>query len=444
VAFLRAGRVPLAARFVPPGLFYGWVVAAACAVLSFFTVGVGYYALAVFLKPLRDEHHWSTALVSGATGMYFSVAGLTAAILGPLIDRHGPLAYLAGGTILGAVCAALIGFVETPWQLYAVYFFFAIAYGVSGGVTVNAIMARWFIRWRARAMMVSATGISMGGVVLAPLSSWLISAGGLELAAPLLGGLVAVVGLPMVLLVIATDPGDLHLQPDGGRLVATQRHSLSTSAQFRVWTRREAMNTAGFWAILVAFLLVLTAQTGYLIHQIAFLEGRFGSRNEAAFALSVTAGGSVIARTIVGLFADGIDRRWLTAFLFALQATAVLLILATENLAATWVLTLVIGLTVGNIYMMQSLLVGEIFGLASFASVLGLVALAGQIGSGFGPLGVGLLHDASDGYGVPFVVTAVLTYAAAAVVLFARPASAVEAQQPAVAQGAAVAVEGQE
>ncbi|MCK9520844.1 MAG: MFS transporter, partial [Dehalococcoidia bacterium] len=166
------------------------------------------------------------------------------------------------------------------------------------------------------------------------------------------------------------------------------------------------------------------AQTGYIIHQVSFLEERLGSRSEAAFTLSVTAGGSILARLVVGIFADGIDKRLLTFGLFVVQATAILLIVYTENVLATWLLTLVFGFTIGNVYMMQSLLVGEIFGMVSFGSIFGLISLAGQAGSGLGPIGVGFLHDQSDGYILPFTVTAALTYAAAIAILFARPSRA--------------------
>jgi MFS-type transporter involved in bile tolerance (Atg22 family) len=100
----------------------------------------------------------------------------------------------------------------------------------------------------------------------------------------------------------------------------------------------------------------------------------------------------------------------------------VLLIIHTENIAATWVLTLIFGFTIGNVYMMQSLIVGEIFGMVSFASVFGLISMAGQAGSSLGPLGVGILHDVHGGYALPFTVTAILTYVAAGLILLARPA----------------------
>ncbi len=166
---------------------------------------------------------------------------------------------------------------------------------------------------------------------------------------------------------------------------------------------------------------MLIAQTGFVIHQIAFLEDRLGSRSAAALALSTTAFGSIVARLIVGTFADAVDKRWLTVVLFIVQGVTVLLVLRTESVVATYALTLTFGFTIGNIYMMQALLVGEIFGMVSFGAIFGVVAMSGQAGSGLGPLLVGLLEDRSGSYDLAFTVTALITFAAAGLVLFARP-----------------------
>jgi MFS family permease len=427
--------LPPAARFLPRRWFYGWYVAIACSLLMFVGVGVGYYGLPVFLSPLREAHGWSTAQVSWAPAIYFCVSGLAAAIVGPHVDRHGPLRLMLVGSLANGVSAAAIGIVNELWQLYLVYFVFAVAFGISSAVAVNAIMARWFVRKRALAMSVAMTGVSLGGVILAPVASTLIDIGGLGLATPVLGALIIIVSLPVVLGVIVFDPRQVGLLPDGDPPDATPPPSreAALSAQLRAWTRSEAIRTVGFWGILIAFLIVLVAQTGYVIHQVAFLEERLGSRSAAAFTLSVTAFGSIVARLAVGLFADNVDRRLLTVILFVVQATAVLLIVHIENVATTWALTLVFGFTFGNIYLMQSLLVGELFGMVSFGAIFGLISLAGQVGSGLGPIGVGLLHDATGGYTVPFTITAILTYVAAFAVLFVRPAKDRAAEAPAAA-----------
>src|SRR6185295_6587276 len=152
------------------------------------------------------------------------------------------------GTIVNGISAAFIGLVDQLWQLYVVYFVFAVAFGMSSSVAVNAIMTRWFVRRRALAMSVSSTGVSLGGVILAPVASKLIDIGGLELATPLLGLLVLVVALPVVLLVVSWDPKLMGLRPDGdaeGRPQATAAR-VTMASQTRFWTRTEAMRTVGF------------------------------------------------------------------------------------------------------------------------------------------------------------------------------------------------------
>jgi predicted MFS family arabinose efflux permease len=226
----------------------------------------------------------------------------------------------------------------------------------------------------------------------------------------------------MILAVIVWDPREMGLKPDNGAPVpAVARANLDDAVQHRRWTRAEAMRTLAFWAILIGFLLALAAQTGFLLHQIAFLQDRFGSRSAAAFALSTTAMGSIIARLVVGQFADRLDKRLLTVVLFVVQGLAVLGVVAIENTAVTYALVLIVGFTIGNVYMMLSLLVAEIFGMVSFGTVAGLIGLATQTGSGAGPFLVGWLEDLTGSYTAPFLITALTTIVAAAVVGLARP-----------------------
>ena len=386
-------------------------------------IGVGYYGLAVFLKPLQQAHGWSNASVSGATALYFVVSGLSAAIVGPPIDRRGPLPFLTAGLILTAAMIGCIGFVEELWQLYAVYAALAAAFGMAGGVSTNVIMARWFIRRRARAMSVSATGVSSAGVILPPLGAWLIAAGGLELTTSVIAAAALVVGLPIVFLVLVWDPSQMRLPPDGAVPASGPPPSaaLSEAVQTRRWTLSQAMRALSFWALAIAFVLALLAQTGYLIHEIAFLEERTGSRTAASLALSFGAIGSIVARLILGAFADALSKRHLAAGLFVFQAASVILIAFIDTAVTNYVFAFTFGMTIGNVYLMQSLLTSELFGYVSFGAVFGMVSFTSQVSSGAGPLLVGLLEEATGGYEIPFLVTAAITLAAAVVVLFARP-----------------------
>jgi len=403
------------------GPHYGWWIVVGVVMIMFVGVGVGYYALAVFLRPLQEENGWSNAAVSGATGMYFSVSGITAAIFGPRIDRTGPIGLMLIGTVGMAAAIAAVGSVSELWHLYAAYAVLAVSFGMALGTGTSSIMSRWFVTRRAQAMSIAFIGPSLGGMVLVPLGTALISAGGLGLAGPGLALVALVVGIPFIVGVLIWDPQQVDAEVDFGRPLDVANTALGDDVQHRLWSRAEAVRTVAFWSLLVGFALVLCAQTGFIIHQLAFLEDRFGSASAASFALTVTAFGSIIARLVVGIFGDRINRRLLTVALFAVQGLSVLGVTLIDNTVLTWVLVLVIGFTIGNVYMMQTLLVSDVFGQVSFATIMGLIGVVTGIGTGFGPLIVGWVEDVTGSYRVPFFVTTAMTMLAAVVVSQARP-----------------------
>lgn len=419
---------PLAARLLPRNVYYGWAIVFACAALLFVSVGVGYYGIAVYLGPLRELHGWTNSDVSLATGMYFVFSGVTSALVGPLIDRHGARRWMTPGLILLIVAAAGIGYVRELWQLYLAYIVMALGSGMSAGVAVNATLARWFVHRRAWAMAISSTGVSLGGVVLSPVNGVLIEQFGLEVATPAMAGLILLIGLPIVAFVLVWDPRQMGLPQDGLEPVAPQRTSVARSAanQTRRWSITGAMRTAPFWAIMISFVIVLLAQTGFILHQTAFLQERVGSLTAATSSLSIIAFGSIVARLVVGrFFADRVDLRILTVIMFVVQGTAALVVIQVDHIAVTYVAILIFGFTIGNVYMLQSLLTSDVFGYVSFGAVYGLIAMATQISSGFGPWMIGWLEDLTGSYEVPLTVVAILTYAALVPIYFAKPPSVV-------------------
>jgi MFS family permease len=409
-------RPPPLGRLLPRRVFYGWWVTLGCGLVVFVGVGIGFYVLPLFLGPLQAERGWSNAQVSGATGLYFTVSGLTSAAIGRAVDRGDPRRYMLVGAVLLAVSLAVVGHVRSLWQLYLVYPVMAAAFAMAANIPTNTILTRWWITRRGQAMSVAFSFVSLGGALFAPVGRRLLDNGGLELAAPVLGAIVAVVAIPVILLVLVSSPEELGLEPDDGRPAVGAR---PVGDQRRAWTRSEALRTRAFWAILVGFLLVLVCQVGFLTHQVAFLETRF-SPATAAFAVSVTALGSAAARLVVGVFSDRVDKRHLTVALVVAQAASVAGLQTTSHPAVNFGLVLVFGFTMGNIFMMQALLVGEIYGITSFGTVYGMTAAAGQTASGLGPILVGALEEASGGYRTPFLLTTALTLLGALALTQAR------------------------
>jgi len=240
----------------------------------------------------------------------------------------------------------------------------------------------------------------------------------------ILGVMFWMVVIPLSVLVFKQRPSDIGLYPDGLQPDIASENGSEPSAYFgtqmREWTRRQAMSTLSFWSIVVAFFLVMTGQLAYLTHQMSFLGQTLG-RTGAATAVSVTSAASILGRLVVGMIADRCDKRYVAVGLFLVQVTAILALVASNHVLILYIGTFVFGLTMGSILMFQSLLVGECFGIVTFATVSGIAGVFVHSGSAIGPTVAGIIYDLTQSYRIAFTVFAAMTLIAACVIFFAKP-----------------------
>ncbi len=396
-----------------PGVFYGWLVAFGSSVLAFAAVGIGFYGQTVLLDGLVAERGWALAQVASASTLFFVTAGLVGPVVGRVVDRSDARIVILLGLLVMAVALVGVGEAQSPGTLLPAYLLLAVGFSMAGGIPVSALVTRWFVARRARAMTISQTGVSVGGVVLVPLAAWVIEREGVQAATLFLAVLLLVLGVPVTLWVLRSGPAEYGLETDGDARAAEGSELLDPSRQYRTWRAAEAVRTPAFRWLALAFSCVLLGQIGLLIHALAFLREHLDAR-AAAFGFSLLPAASVVGRLVVGgLLVDRLDKRRVTLVLFCVQAAG----LATFGLASDpmWlvVASLVFGVTIGNIFMMQSLLTSELFGIPSFGTVYGLLQLVTQIAAGLGPLVVGLLYHALGGYGPTWLLLSGLSAVAA-------------------------------
>ena len=190
----------------------------------------------------------------------------------------------------------------------------------------------------------------------------------------------------------------------------------------QVWTRLQAARTLAFWSIVAAFLLALAGQIAFLVHQVSFLSPYLGVGG-AAKAVSITAAASIMGRLILGTFVDRCDKRYVIMVCFLVQAVAMLTLAHYHHVIILYLGTFAFGLTMGSIIMMQSLIIGECFGLLSFATVSGLAGLFTMTGAAFGPTIAGLIYDAAQSYRLAFTIFAAMSGLAILMIYFAKPSN---------------------
>jgi MFS family permease len=390
----------------PPGIpsgFPGWWVVGGCFFVLVTSAGLGFYGLAVYLAAFSREQGWPLASISLATTVYFLVSGFFALVVARLMGRVDVRWVVSGGGVLSAASLVLLGRVEEQWQLFPVYAVFAIGFSASGLVPISTVVTTWFHARRSVALAVASTGLSVGGIVVTPIAKWLIDEFGMRTASPWLGAWFLVGVVPVTLWLLLPDPAKFGWMPDGERISASGGPVRAFGTAFV-----DAVRSRFFVAVTASYVCLMAAQVGGMQQLVRLVEER-ADRNAATLATTVLAATSVIARLIGGKIAGNVDLQRLTLLFAGLQAVAMLALAFAPSTFTLFVSIVLLGATVGNILMLQPLLLVERFGVLDYPRIFGRSQFVATFGIAGGPFLLGWLHDVAGGYRVSYLVAAGLS-----------------------------------
>jgi MFS family permease len=401
-----------------PRIFYGWYVVAAIFLVQTTGAGLCFYNLSVLLDAFVVERGFPVAQASFATASFFVASGIAGVIAGRLIDRFDPRFVIAASGCLSALALGCVGLLRETWQLYVFYVALGFSYGGCGLVPGATIVTRWFHARRALAISIASTGLSLGGVLLTPLSAFAIRKLGLAGAAPWLAAAFFLGVVPVTLLLVRASPHAMGLLPDG----ATRREGEAAPQAAYSASFSEARRSGFFIGVTAAYVFALGAQVGAIAHVFRLASTRVDAHT-AALAVALIASSSLIGRLAGGwLLVAKAPARAFALTLIVMQAAA-LAVLALASAKGVLLLGAVLfGLAVGNVLMMQSLLLAEAFGTREYGRIYSTSQFFTVIGVASGPALVGLLFETSGNYTIPYLSTAAASLVGFTILLLAGPA----------------------
>ncbi|MBW2623925.1 MAG: MFS transporter, partial [Deltaproteobacteria bacterium] len=212
--------VELTAEAVParrPKMFYGWYIVAVSFLCWFAADSFGWYTFGIFIKPITEELGWTTVMLTGALTLRSIFSGLIDPIIGPLADtRHGARILMSAGVLIAGSVPLAVSRVSEPWQFYLFYGIIgALGMVGFGGLVTNAIISKWFIRLRGRAIGVSTMGVSIAGLIFVPMVHSLNARLGWRTTLVVLALIIWVLTIVPVVLLVRRRPEDMGLLPDG-------------------------------------------------------------------------------------------------------------------------------------------------------------------------------------------------------------------------------------
>ncbi len=394
-------------------IFYGWYIVAAICLITTITSGLAFYNLSVLLNAFVAERGFPVSLTSAATATFFVSGGIAGVLVGRLIDRVDPRAAIVGSALLGAACLFSVGYLRETWQLFAFHIVFGFAYGGTGLVPLTTLVTRWFSVKRSLALSIASTGLSLGGIFIAPFVALSIERGGLSATGPWMAAVFLIGIVPAALLVLRSSPASLGLEPDGGTKGANGEPAPVVASV----SYAEAKKSRFFLAVSIAYLFLLGAQVAAIAHLYRLANLRSGAET-AALALAFLAAASITGRLTGGWLVLRMRVRTFALELMAVQGVALLALAFVQERFGILAAVVLFGVTIGNSLMMHPLLLAEKFGTREYGRIYSMSQFITMAGVAGGPLLIGLFYDLSGGYEVPFAAASMATLAGLFVLLF--------------------------
>lgn len=410
--FVAAG---LAHRQRPPRVFYGWFVVLGGFAVTFLGFGTA-YTFSVFMGALQHDF----AASRGSISLVFSLAGFLyfslGLLSGPLAERWGAKRLAAAGMLLIALGLVAAGFARTLLQVYVAY---GLGVGLGAGLSyVPAVGAvqRWFTRRRALASGLAVSGIGVGTVVMPAVAAALIGAFGWRDAYWGLGGLVAVTGLSLSLL-IEDDPYRRHLAPDGDPVARTPQPPAEKPSLWAV------VRTPKFISLYLACLSCSLGAFVPFVHLVPYAEGHGVPEARAVLLLGLIGVGSTAGRFFLGGIADRLGRGPSLLAMFIGMGVSLAIWAVATNFWSLSAFAVLYGIFYGGWVAVLPAVVADYFGARNASGVIGALYTSAALGTLIGPAAAGYVFDVTHTYLVPISASAAANLVAAAIIAATLKAS---------------------
>ncbi len=407
-------------------IHYGWIIVCAAFVLIFLD-GLLLYTFGVF-KPYLSE---AVQLTETAVASIFSVRCVTLAIsmplAGKLAERFAPRWVILCGGILASSGFYLASTADSIGELY-LYYGFLVGLGDGAFYTLPvAIISRWFKKNRALAIGIATTGLPVSGLVISPISAWLVHVYSLERAFVVCA--VILLTISFAGFILRKDPSEMGQTPVGGTEEdrgadpdAGSVRALDAIKQKDFWILYFI-----FWAGFNTFLIVIINLYNFALDQglSEHIFINFGlwemDTLKAAIPPALIGLGSVIGRIFFSGYAlKFLNESRVLLVCYLCKAVLITLVLVFIGEWAFYVFGFLFGFFYSGWVPIFPIILGNLYGLRELGAIFGFFGSGFSLAALTGPITAGLLRDSLGGYSPMFIAAVAFCILAAALTFFIR------------------------
>ena len=390
---------------------YSWAILAVGFSILFFSGG-SRFAFGLMLKPMSEELDVSRSTLSLAVTMFMVVSALAMPFVGRLVDRWSLRGTIAIGAVIGAAGLALMGQVQSSWQVFLVY---GVVYALGNSGTsiapVVVMVSQWFVERRGFATSVAVSGNAIGQLVIVAALASALAAIGWQASYTVLAVVNAAILLPLILLVVRPGP-----PLENAAASATS----GSEAAPQPLTLRQALASRPF-LLLVAIYTICGFQDFFVAtHIVAFAQDQGVGDVLAGNLLAWMGVMGLLGVLLAGVMADAVGASRPTALCFLMRIGIFALIIPLQSTPAILAFGLLYGFTFLITAPLTVVFLGNIYGPNRLGTLTGTVSMIHQIMGGLGALVGGWIFDQTGSYNAAFILMLSLSLAATVLTLAVR------------------------
>jgi predicted MFS family arabinose efflux permease len=238
--------------------------------------------------------------------------------------------------------------------------------------------------------------------------------------------MVYAIALAPAALLVAQRPEDVGMLPDGDEPDAPTEANASVSRVAETesaleWTTRQALRTPALWVLAIGTGLLFLMQSGTNVYQADLLRSRGIDLSLSQLSIVVNGAGTGIGSLLWGRVVEKRRVSYTYAIVALVMATASGLFVVADTIALAFCAAGLFGLAVAGILVVPAVAYANFFGRQSLGTIRGVTEPFTSLGQAIGAVASGLVYQFSGGYGIAFVIYAVLGAIAALALLLARP-----------------------
>lgn len=387
---------------VTSGLAYpGWRNLGAGFLCSVVLVGASIYSFGLYVVPVSEAFGLSRAQANVGHMLFTGAVALWSPFVGALLDRApAAIAMSLGGLFFAAGFGAIAASDSLVWICVAIAGPLALSMALAGPLAGSTVVAKWFRRRRGRALGAIAVSTAMGGFAMTPISAFLIERAGWRGALAIIGCAGAVVIAALALAFIRSRPSEDDLRAGGEIDDGAPPAQAALDAQ--AWPVARLLATPNFWLLALGAGLLIASDGAILISKVPYLLDIGIDAQSASFLVSVQSLSAVAGKLAVGFAAERYDVRRLFGAMALAHLFLLAVLLAKPSFWTLFAVFSFVGVAIGGVHPVFTMLVAMAFGSGSYGAVYGrinVVTMPLMLGSSYF---VGSVHDATGSYDAAF------------------------------------------